>query len=251
MGKHGDEAAETAYERHDQATVDDFRGRLREVVGHESVRSFARRAKVSHSSVGQYLSGVSEPTRPGLVRLAAAGKVRLEWLATGEGSMRPEPPAPRLADSTVSEVVARQVASLGGREGGGSVPVIGLAECGLKGWYQGALMTVSAARPGDLLDPDAFAVIAIGTSMRPAGICQGFLCFCSPRMAVDKGDRVYIERRDGTATIKKYVCRDETWLYLQGWLDPDESGRQELYSDQVRLDQIARLATIVYVKVKL
>ena len=165
--------------------------------------------------------------------------------------MKPEALLPSPEALAVSDVIGRHVASLGGLEGGGSVPVIGLAECGLKGWYQGTSMVVSAARPGDLQDPDAFAVIAIGVSMRPAGICQGFLCFCSPRMAIDKGDRVYIERRDGTATIKKYLCRDETWLYLQGWLDPDESGRQELYSDQIRLDQVARLATIVYVKVKL
>ena len=221
-----------------------FADRLRAAIGHESERSFARRAQVSHSSLGQYLKGASEPTRPGLIRMAAAAEVNLDWLATGRGEMR-EPGRDSFA------AIARHVASLGGREGGGSVPVVGLAECGLKGWYQGASMAVSAARPGDLQDPDAFAVIAIGVSMRPAGICQGFLCFCSPRMAVDKGDRVYVERRDGTAAIKEYLRRDETWLYLQGWLDPDESGRQELYSDQVRLDQIARLATIVYVKVKL
>ena len=165
--------------------------------------------------------------------------------------MKPGALSPSVADLSMSDIIARHVTNLGGLEGGGSVPVIGLAECGLKGWYQGAPMVVSAARPGDLHDPDAFAVMAIGVSMRPAGICQGFLCFCSPRMAVDKGDRVYIELRDGTATIKKYLCRDETWLYFQGWLDPDEAGRQEPYSDQVKLDQVARLATIVYVKVKL
>ena len=65
------------------------------------------------------------------------------------------------------------------------------------------------------------------------------------------GFAVTVERRDGTASIKQYVRRDEAWLYLRGWLDPDESGRQESYLDQVRLDQVARLATVVYIKLKL
>ena len=94
-------------------------------------------------------------------------------------------------------------------------------------------------------------MIATGTSMQPAAIFEGFLCFCSPGTAAHKRDRVYVERRDGTASIKQYDRRDETWLYLQGWLDPDDSGRQKPYGDQVRLEQVARLATIVYVKVKL
>lgn len=196
---------------------------------------------------------------PGLDKAAAiarAAEVRVGWLATGEGPMRAEAPAPRLSDSTVSEVIARHNAGLGADPGarlaaGGGVPVLGLADCGLKGWYQETPMEISATRPGDLLDPEAFAVIAIGASMRPAGIRQGFLCFCSPGIAADKGDSVYVERLDGTAAIKEYVKRDATWLSLGGWLDPDESGKQERYGDQVRLDQIARLATVVYVKVKL
>ncbi len=199
-------------------------------------KAVAGRSGIPVKTLYNYMEEISEPKFITVVRIARAVDVSLDWLAAGEP---PVHTAKRIGQFI--EATGRST----------SVPVLGLAECGLKGWYQGAPMAVSAARPGDLQDPDAFAIIAIGTSMRPAGICQGFLCFCSPRMAVDKGDRVYIELRDGTATIKKYLCRDETWLYFQGWLDPDEAGRQEPYSDQVKLDQVARLATIVYVKVKL
>ena len=160
----------------------------------------------------------------------------MEWLATGEP---PVHKAERLA----------QFVEATGRSA--SVPVIGMADCGLKGWYSESTLAISATRPGDLFDPDAFAVIVLGTAMRPVGILEEFLCFCSPGTAADKGDRVYVERRDGTASIKEYRGRDATWLSLRGWLDPDESGRQERHGEQVKLDQIARLVTVVYVKLKL
>ena len=38
----------------------------------------------------QCLAGSSEPTRPTLIALAAAGNVNVAWLATGEGPMRPD-----------------------------------------------------------------------------------------------------------------------------------------------------------------
>ena len=197
--------------------------------------ALAQKSQIPLASLNGYLAGIKLPTER-FIAIAKAADVSLDWLAPGEP---PVHTARRLGEFI--EDTGRSA----------SVPVIGLAECGLKGWYQESTLAISATRPGDLFDPEAFAVIAIGASMRPAGILEGFLCFCSPRTAADKGDRVYIERRDGTASIKEYVKRDETWLHLQGWLDPDESGRQEPYGDQVKLDQVGRLATVVYIKLKL
>lgn len=260
MGKQGDEAAETANDRHDEVTADDFPARLREVVGHETVRSFARRAEVSHSSLGQYLNGTSEPSRPGLVRLAAAGEVRLEWLAMGEGPMKPADEIRQTVErmsrrqlltnmeSSAEEPITRRYSPQTGRPA--AIPILGLAECGLKGWYRESAMEVSASRPGDLHDPETFAVIAVGVSMRPAGILEGFLCFCSPATSPAAGDRVYVERRDGTASIKVFRGADDEWLHLRGWLPP-EDGRQDGYEEQVKQSEVVRLATVVYIKVKL
>ena len=52
------------------------------------IMELARRADLSHQVVRKYVRGVSDPSRQRLVALARAGKVRLEWLATGEGEMR-------------------------------------------------------------------------------------------------------------------------------------------------------------------
>lgn len=88
--------------------IEGFTARLREVIGHESVRSFARRAEVSHTSVGQYLSGASEPNRLGLVRMAAAADVSFDWLATGN-EPKHVPVAAAVADEALVEAVADRV----------------------------------------------------------------------------------------------------------------------------------------------
>jgi transcriptional regulator with XRE-family HTH domain len=67
-----------------------FPERLKEAMGEESVRGFAKRTGVSSSVVHNYLRGKSEPTRPILLALANAAKVNPLWLATGEGPMWPK-----------------------------------------------------------------------------------------------------------------------------------------------------------------
>ena len=200
------------------------------------VKAVAGRSGIPAKTLYNYMQEISEPKFITVVRIARAVDVSLDWLATGEP---PVHTAQRIGE--FMEATGRSA----------SVPVLGFAECGLKGWYQESPMAVFALRPADLADATAFAVIAIGTSMRPAGISPGFLCFCSPAVAPDSGDRVYIERRDGTASIKIYLGRCEIWLHLRGWLEPDQAGRQEPYDEQLRLDQVARLAPVVYIKLKL
>jgi transcriptional regulator with XRE-family HTH domain len=65
-----------------------FVTRLKEVVGKESIRSFAKKCDISDTALRQYLSGKSEPTRLPLIAIARAGMVNIEWLVTGIGSMR-------------------------------------------------------------------------------------------------------------------------------------------------------------------
>jgi len=58
----------------------------------------AKGGSVSPGMIGQYIAGHSEPSLSRLVAMAEAGNVRLEWLATGEGPMRPgEAPAPPIS----------------------------------------------------------------------------------------------------------------------------------------------------------
>ncbi|MGN5116162.1 XRE family transcriptional regulator [Aeromonas sp. 55A] len=62
-----------------------FNERLKELIGHESVRAFGRRVGISDTTIRKYLSGETEPTISRLVSIAVSCEVALEWLATGEG----------------------------------------------------------------------------------------------------------------------------------------------------------------------
>lgn len=77
----------------------DFRARLRDAVrsagGPEEV---ALRAGIPRRSLGNYLAGPNEPKMSVLIKLCETLMVRVEWLATGEGPMRPgEEAAPAAA----------------------------------------------------------------------------------------------------------------------------------------------------------
>ena len=131
------------------------------------------------------------------------------------------------------------------------IPVIGLASCGLAGWFNPGPLAFRLPMPLGLpATSTTFAVIAVGKSMQPAGIFQGYLLFCDSAVALDKGDTAYIEKKDGTASIKRYLCRDEKWLHLQGWLDPDEEGNQKPYNEELLLETVSKTACVTLIKLK-
>jgi transcriptional regulator with XRE-family HTH domain len=209
--------------------------RLRTVRGNLSQQEFGERLATSAQTIGRYEREERSPDAAFLRALMDRFGIDPRWLVTGDGEMAlSEPPSP---------IVATPRATAG-------VAVMGLAECGLKGWYQQDLLAVTASRPGDFVDPDGFAVMAVGQSMVPAGILQGQLCFCSPRTPPSTGDAVYVERSDGAATIKLYRGTEGEWLVLEGWLDPVE-GRREAYTDRLLLVTVKRIAPVIYVKRKL
>jgi transcriptional regulator with XRE-family HTH domain len=208
--------------------------RLRTVRGDLSQQEFGDRLATSAQTIGRYEREERSPDAAFLRALMERFGIDPRWLVTGEGEMTLAAPSP---------VFAAPGAAAG-------VPVMGLAECGLRGWYQRDLLAVTASRPGDFVDPDGFAVMAVGQSMVPAGILQGQLCFCSPRTQPSAGDAVYVERADGAATIKLYRGTEGEWLVLEGWLDPVE-GRREPYTDRLLLATVRRIAPVIYVKRKL
>ena len=63
-----------------------FPERLREIIGGQSVRSFAAECHLSDGVVRQYLAGKSEPGLESLLAIAATANVSVDWLATGFGN---------------------------------------------------------------------------------------------------------------------------------------------------------------------
>jgi transcriptional regulator with XRE-family HTH domain len=68
-----------------------FPERLKEAVKGEPLRAFASRADVNEGTLRNLLSG-GLPKLDSLVRIAGAAGVSVQWLATGEGAMRPGEP---------------------------------------------------------------------------------------------------------------------------------------------------------------
>lgn len=123
------------------------------------------------------------------------------------------------------------------------IPVKGLAECGIAGWYQEAPLSLLATAPETLdMDQETVAVVAVGDSMRPAGISPGDVVFCQPGAPQD-GSSVLVELMDGKVSIKRWAGRQGDWVMLQGWLAP-EDGVQMPYDDKRREDQLRRVLVV-------
>lgn len=133
----------------------------------------------------------------------------------------------------------------------GGVPLIGLAACGHDLWTR-ERMNLTVPRPGDqAYNAELFAVVAMGYSMRPAGIEPGFILYCDPLTRVDEGDTVFVEKYDDTVTLKKFRRVEGAWTILEGWTPPTSDGRQDIYTASTLTENIKRLVTIIYIKCKI
>lgn len=87
--------AQSRHIRQDES--DGFSSRLKEVIGDESVLSFANRCGFGESTLRNYLGG-ADPSRQRVIAIARTANVNFAWLATGEGpkkgSAAPAPAAP-------------------------------------------------------------------------------------------------------------------------------------------------------------
>ena len=64
----------------------------------------------------------------------------------------------------------------------------------------------------EIRDPDAFAVIASGSSMGPYLISEGHMCFCEPGLKPKRGDIICLERRTKSGKIELSIKTYSTAL---------------------------------------
>lgn len=81
----------------------------------ESLKAFAKRVGASESGIKKWLSGAAQPGMKSLRKIADAGDVRLDWLATGEEPMK------RGASVTISERAGGTAS--GGKTSEGGLPM--------------------------------------------------------------------------------------------------------------------------------
>ena len=146
-----------------------LKDRLRQSRKKQSLSQAEMAAKlgVSRRSYGLYELGKTRPTADKLQRMAQTLHVSTDWLLTGTAT----------TDQTPTH----------------ALPVMGLAECGMQGWYIAEAQATFTAPPPGFEEKHAFAVIATGTSLIPEGIKPGFLCYCAPNTPYQPGDIVYVE----------------------------------------------------------
>ncbi|MFA4972157.1 MAG: S24 family peptidase [bacterium] len=84
-------------------------------IGHGAVSETARQLEVGESTLRNWLYGPSQPTLPMLQKLAGRMRVRLEWLARGEGDMLDAPGGDlgKLPEGTARVPRVRSVRAIG------------------------------------------------------------------------------------------------------------------------------------------
>ena len=230
--------------------MDTFADRLKEARGAMSQAVFARQLGIPQTTLSNYEKGKNEPSFAFVEKVCSEFRLNVEWLLFGRGPMRHEAekePFPAwenpktLPPSTETDPWKNAKWQ--------EVPVIGLAACGLQGWYNPSplamRLTLNIEYP---YNPELFAVIAVGTSMQPEGIRQGYVLFCDPGVQVQPEDAVFIELKDGTAAVKTFLSAEAEWVYLRGWLPPAEDGTQKPFNEQLNRSQIKRMVTVVVVR---
>lgn len=210
--------------------------RLMEASGAKNDSALARALGILPQSVNAARKRGQIPT--GWVeKISEQFDANANWLFFGKGSVYGRDSASVIPD---------------GSKGSGhpGVPVMGLASCGLAGWYNPGPLAIRMPLPAGSQSEGMFAVLAVGTSMQPEGIKQGHVLFCDPSSPPDEGDAVFIEKADGTVSVKQFKGREGSWIHLQGWLEPDAGGVQKPYIEKLSEETVAVMASVVYVKRK-
>lgn len=214
-------------------------GRLLEATGSKTDSALARALEILPQSV---TAGRKREQIPSgwVEKVAEQFGVNASWLFFGTGAMLEQAVEPSVSENLPESTGATYP----------EVPVIGLAACSLAGWYNPGPLAIRMPFPVGYHAEGLFAVLAVGASMQPDGIRQGYVLFCDPTLTPEAGDAVFIQKIDGTVSVKHFKGRDDSWIHLQGWLDPDANGVQKPYTERLSQSSIASVACVVFVKRK-
>lgn len=186
--------------------------------------ALARKTGMSTGAIQRYLRG-GDPTRAVLIRMAQVCGVSLEWLVYGREG--PEPP-----DSSPSRT--------------SPLPLYGFSDNGQQGWYTEVRYRIGASL--DWPDPEIFAIVAPDSCMAPEGIRAGFLCFVSPNTRPNRGDVVFLRKKDETSAIRRYLATENGWIQAEGFLDPADGAPTVPLRESLRPDSLALIGTIVAIR---
>ncbi len=183
--------------------------------------ALARKSGLSLGAIQRYLRG-GDPSRKALVRLANSCGVTINWLIFGEENPDIEENSPP------------------------AIPLYGFGDSAGQGWFHEVKYQIKTDL--EWPDPDVFAIVAPDRSMTPEGIKINFVCIVSPNTRPQKGDVVFIRRKDDTASLKIYEREDSEWCYARGFVDAGEDEDLVPSNEQVKRSAIKQMGPVIMVK---
>lgn len=197
-----------------------FVERVKQLVSKAGGQSaLSRKTGLSLGAIQRYLRG-GEPTRTAMIRLAQAGNVSMNWLVYG----REDGVGPSLS----------------------SVPLRGFGDSAEPGWFHEITYKISTAM--EWPDPDLFAIVAADDSLKSEGISKGVTCIVSPNTRAQKGDIVFVRRKDGAATLKIFESEDSEWLYVRGYMDPVDEAENVDSKESVKKATVEDYGPVICIK---
>lgn len=205
-----------------------FHQRLALLIGTEEPFRWAKRMGIPSATFARIWNNYDIPKHDHLCRIAQRCNVSLDWLLLGYGE----------SDSSDFSFI--------------SMPLIGFANCGIaQGWFNESELTSHILLPSFMAEENAFAVLCRGKSMIPAGIADGNVCIIYPDRPVEIGKPALIRTKTfvkgkevSLATIKIFDSEDENSVSLSGWLDPDETGYQSLFTEKRLKNCVTMIAPV-------
>ena len=252
----------------EDATFEGVVKRIANVIGSKSQKDLANALEISEQAVSKGLKRDKIPST-WVYKIAGKYGVTPEWLLFGREPMSRPPIDTALAfygkASTESECVNISLSSWKPpvfiapppnmdpwkNTRSQEVPVIGLGSCGKIGWYSPEQLALRIVMPVDYpYTPTLFGVLAVGKSMQPEGIRQGFVLFCNPEANIETGDVVFVELKNNLTSVKKFLKIEKQEIHLQGWNDPAPDGTQTPYFEVMAMENVKRMSCVIAVKRK-
>lgn len=223
--------------------LDDQIARLKEVTGLKTDTALGKMLGLCSGAVFSAKRRGRVPNR-WFVIISRRYNVNLEWLISGVGPRAMAPKTEQPEDDARGTGMSKDFTE---------ISVIGLDTCAYQGWHTPRTVALKAPLPANSAGARAFAVIAFGSDMEPEGIKPGQVLFCDPEKEPEEGDAVYIERGDldeGAvyASLKKFLAKDDQWLYVRSWKEDRPGGAFMPDDTQLDLRSLEALAVVVMVK---
>lgn len=175
-----------------------LKDRIREAMGRMSPAELARAAGVTPATVTFWLDGTTQNLKSeNALKLEQSTGYRSNWLISGKGPKKVE----SAQQSDESPVYA------GRRSGARSIPIVGTARMGEKGYYE-EISSIPGAGDGHIdmatTDPNAYGLRVRGNSMAPA-IRDGWYVLVEPNSAPAVGEYVLVKLKDGQRMVKELI----------------------------------------------